>query len=186
MTVVRRSFLLASVMTGALAAVPAVADAATTTPGATAHSSGELTALQVAEQIAASVQTKVLPTNFAENAVYVMPFAIPGTPQTITGSAAILAHFQAGSSNPASQALEIQQVNPTYYQGQDPGVVVFELEIQGVVTATGDAFTLNSSIGVLTVRCGEIVSWHDYSNIIGGSAAAGTIPQLVTVLDSLA
>ncbi|MDH6121819.1 ketosteroid isomerase-like protein [Kitasatospora sp. GAS204A] len=145
-----------------------------------------LTPLEVAEAIAKSVVTKVMPDVFAEDAVYVPRFALPGAPQSIAGKDAILQYFAAASSSPASGILKIEDLEPAYYQGKDPEVVVMEFTIKGVNNNSGKPFGFNSSIGMLRVRHGRIVEWHDYPNMIAGATAAGTLPQLISVLEKIA
>ncbi|MFI9161990.1 nuclear transport factor 2 family protein [Kitasatospora aureofaciens] len=144
------------------------------------------TPLQVAQAIVQSVQSKVMPDVFAADAVYVPRFALPGAPQSVQGKDAILQYFAAAAKNPASGVLRIQELDPVYCRGKDPEIVVVELTVKGVNTGTGKPFSFNSSIGVLRVRAGRIVEWHDYSNTIGGSAAAGMLPQLIGALEAIA
>jgi ketosteroid isomerase-like protein len=144
-----------------------------------------LTAREVAEAIADSVATKQAPDVFAEDVVYIMPFALPGAPTRIEGRAAVEAMFEAARSSAASNALKIQEVVPTFYEGEDSDVVVFETLIRGESTATGQPFEFNSSIGVLSVRDGRLVQWRDYPNTITGALESGTLPQLITRLQQL-
>ncbi|MDH6121818.1 nuclear transport factor 2 family protein [Kitasatospora sp. GAS204B] len=195
MHIARRHFMRAGA--GAAVAVPAVfgatqaraaaptAPQAPTVPQAVTDDT-VATPLQVAQQIATSVVTKVMPDVFADNAVYLPKFALPGAPQCIVGKDAILQYFAAASSSPASSALQIQELDPVYYPGSDPEVVTMEFTIKGVNTTTGKPFDFNASIGVLRVQNGRIVEWHDYSNSIGGATAAGMLPQLIGALQTIA
>ncbi|MFI9162284.1 nuclear transport factor 2 family protein [Kitasatospora aureofaciens] len=145
-----------------------------------------LTPLEVAAAIAKSVVTKEMPDVFAVDALYVPKFAFPGAPQSIQGRDAILQYFAAASKSPTSGILKIEELTPTYYQGDDDEVVVMEFTLKGTNTNTNQPFEFNSSIGVLRVRDGLIVEWHDYPNMIGGATAAGTLPQLIAALEKIA
>ncbi|MFF9351711.1 nuclear transport factor 2 family protein [Streptomyces sp. NPDC014734] len=143
------------------------------------------TAREVAERISAGMLTKETPDVFAENSAYITPFALPGAPARIEGRAAIMEHMRAVASNEAASALELQEVIPTFHEGKDPEVVVMQFKIKGKSNVTGEAFELDSSIGVLRVCHGEIVEWYDYPNIIGGAAAGGTLGQLAAMLGQI-
>ncbi|MEU3990385.1 nuclear transport factor 2 family protein [Streptomyces platensis] len=140
------------------------------------------TAREVAERISAGMLTKETPDVFAENGAYITPFALPGAPARIEGRTAIMEHMQAVASSEAASALELQEVIPTFHEGKDPEVVVMQFKVKGKSRVTGEAFELDSSIGVLRVRGGKIVEWHDYPNIIGGAAASGTLGRLAAML----
>lgn len=143
------------------------------------------TARDVAERIAAGMLTKETPDVFAEDAVYITPFSLPGFPARIEGREAIMEHMRAAGSNEAANALELLEVIPTYSEGKDREVVVMEFKVKGKSKVTGDSFEFDSSIGVLRVRCGKVVEWRDYPNIIGGSAAGGTLKQLAAMLEQM-
>jgi ketosteroid isomerase-like protein len=142
----------------------------------------KLSALEIAQAIALSVKTKHVPDVFAEDAVYVTPFAIPGTPERVEGREAIMAMFAKASNSP----LDVHTIMPTFYQGADPNIVTMVFVVTGQSKATGKPFNFTSSIGVLTVIDGKIQEWRDFPNLIAGSAASGTIPQLVAALEKLA
>jgi ketosteroid isomerase-like protein len=145
-----------------------------------------MTTLEIAQAIAESVKTKQVPDVFAEDAVYVMPFHIPGTPDRVEGREAIMAMFANAGSSPASQAMDIQEVTPTFYPAADPNVITMEFVVDGKNKNTGEAFHFTSSIGVLKVADCKVKEWRDIPNMIGGADASGTIPQLVAVLNGLA
>lgn len=81
-----------------------------------------------------------------------------------------------------SGVLDIQHADAVVHTTTDPEVVVLETEVSGVNTGTGEPFRFTSSIGVLRVRQGKIVSWRDYPNFLGGAEAAGALPQLGAML----
>ncbi|GFE13618.1 hypothetical protein Sgleb_16650 [Streptomyces glebosus] len=143
------------------------------------------TAREVAEQISAGMLAKETPDVFAEDSAYITPFALPGAPARIEGRTAIMEHMRAVASSEAAKALEIQEVIPTFHEGKDPEIVVMQFKVKGKSNVTGEAFELDSSIGVLKVHRGKIVEWHDYPNIIGGSAAGGTLRQLAAMLSQI-
>lgn len=118
---------------------------------------------------------------FAPDGVYELPFAPPGMPARLEGKPAIKEGMATHAAN-ARRMLDIQGAEMTIHELADPEVVVVEFEAYGTAVQTGDKFRFPSSIGVIRVRDGNIVSYRDYPNVIGGAAAAGTLPQLAAAL----
>lgn len=124
---------------------------------------------------------------FAADAVYESPFGLPGTPRRFEGREAIYAHFaqrRADELSAAMQTLDIQATDATVHESTDPEVVTFEFELSGTSRTTGEPFRFTSTIGVLTVRNGQIVHWRDYPNFVGAADATGALPQLAAILTS--
>jgi ketosteroid isomerase-like protein len=144
-----------------------------------------VTAYDVAKRIADGILKKETPDVFAEDAVYITPFSVPGAPSRIEGREAILEHMRNAGSSEAAKALEIQEVIPTFHKGKDPEVVVMEFTLKGTSQVTGEAFEFDSSIGVLTVRHGKVVQWRDYPNLIGGASAGGMLKELAAMLSQI-
>ncbi|MCP2256610.1 Ketosteroid isomerase-related protein [Streptoalloteichus tenebrarius] len=119
---------------------------------------------------------------FAEDAVYETPFALPGSPRRFEGREAIQNHLAARSAEGMRAALDIRDAVATVYETTDPDVVAFEFELSGVSVPAGTPFRFTSSIGVLRVRDGRITHWRDFPNFLGGAEAAGALPQLAAML----
>lgn len=105
---------------------------------------------------------------FAEDAVFELPFAPAGVPTVLSGGEAIRAHLN--KSVPASQARWHNATVKAVYAGLDPEVIVAEYLLDAVIQATGEPFQL-SSIIVLRVRDGQIVSSRTYANPVQTAAA---------------
>ncbi|MTD58846.1 nuclear transport factor 2 family protein [Amycolatopsis pithecellobii] len=119
---------------------------------------------------------------FAEDAVYEIAFAVPGTPDRVEGRDAIIAHMKAVADGPAATLLDIKDVQGTYHRTDDDAVVVMEFRVTGERSTDHTPFEFRSSIGVLTVRHGRIAHWRDYPNAVGGAAAAGFLKQFAELL----
>lgn len=123
--------------------------------------------------------------DFAEDAVYETPFALPGKSRRYEGREAIYAHFAERRTDAMSAAiatLDIQTNEATVYESTDPEVVTFEFELSGVSKTTGEPFRFTSTIGVLAVRDGKIVHWRDYPNFLGAAEATGARTQLAELI----
>ncbi|QIS08065.1 nuclear transport factor 2 family protein [Nocardia arthritidis] len=122
---------------------------------------------------------------FADDAVYETPFALPGKPKSYKGPEAINAHFaerRADAMSAAMATLEIRANEATVYESTDSEVVTFEFELSGVSKVTGEPFRFTSTIGVLTVRNGKIVRWRDYPNFLGAAEVTGARTQLAELI----
>ncbi|NJP88595.1 nuclear transport factor 2 family protein [Nonomuraea sp. FMUSA5-5] len=109
---------------------------------------------------------------WAEDGVIEFPFAQPGYPQRVEGRAAIHEYLR-----DYPDILDIREItSKTVHQSVDPDVVIVEMEVAGVVAATGRPYTMRY-IAVITVRDGEIRSYRDYwsplaaAEIMGGTDA---------------
>jgi ketosteroid isomerase-like protein len=147
------------------------------------HTSAVASPQDIAERIRASLIGKDANAGlYADDAVYETPFALPGAVRRIEGRDAIEAHMAARAGDGMSSMLDIQHADAVIHTTADPEVVVLETEVHGVNAGTGEPFRFASSIGVLRVRQGKIVSWRDYPNFLGGAEAAGALPQLGAML----
>lgn len=122
---------------------------------------------------------------FAADAVFEYPFVAPGWPAELHGREAIRAHVVATRGDIRTR-VELTGFRTTVHQTTDPGVVVLEHVASGTTRATGQPFRLNSGVGVLTVRDGEITHYRDYTNPLGAAIAVGRLPELVQALSSAA
>jgi uncharacterized protein len=98
---------------------------------------------------------------FAPDGVLEWPFAPAGVPSHLEGREAIRAVLE-----PLGRRVRLAGTRPTgvrsvVHETLDPEVVVVELELEGEVAATGDAYRL-PYIQVFRVRDGAIVSFRDY------------------------
>jgi len=124
--------------------------------------------------------TQAFIDHFAEDGVYESPFALAGQPSRWEGFAAISEHL--GGENPTKKLLEFTKVTVKVNLGHDPEVATAQFTIEGKVRATGEHFTLPSSIGVIRVRDGKIVHYQDYTNILRGAQIAGVLAQFAASL----
>ncbi|PPK71469.1 nuclear transport factor 2 family protein [Actinokineospora auranticolor] len=119
-------------------------------------------------------------SHFAEDAVYETPFVLGGRPSRWEGYAAISEHL--GQANPVRGLLEFTRVTVEVHQGADPHEATVQFAIEGRVRATGEAFALPSSVGVVRVRDGKVVRYQDYVNTLRGAQVAGVLPQFAESL----
>jgi ketosteroid isomerase-like protein len=100
---------------------------------------------------------------FAADGVLTYPFAPPGWSAELTGREAIRAHFSGAARS--RELFEIQEVQATVRETDDPEVVVTEITHHGWSRATESPYRL-TAIGVIRVRDGEIVRYDDYMDPI--------------------
>ncbi|MET8849429.1 nuclear transport factor 2 family protein [Amycolatopsis sp. NPDC004625] len=107
---------------------------------------------------------------WAEDGVLEFPFAGPGYPKRVEGRDAIREYLR-----DYPNLLDIREVTAkTVHETTEPGVVVAEFTVAGVVVATQRPYEL-SYIAVITVEDGEIRSYRDYwspqaaADILGGA-----------------
>ncbi|MEU8341467.1 Ketosteroid isomerase-related protein [Actinomadura meyerae] len=98
-----------------------------------------------------------LPRLYAEDAVVVHPFALPGS--RLEGRDALRAHFAQLETLP----LEMEARNVVVHQTADPEVIIAEFEYAARNTETGREFVL-PNIFVMRVRDGHIVESRDYAH----------------------
>jgi ketosteroid isomerase-like protein len=109
---------------------------------------------------------------WAEDGVLEFPFAGPGYPKRVEGRDAIREYLR-----DYPNLLDIREITAkTVHETTEPGVVVVEFTVAGVVVATQQPYEL-SYIAVITVTDGEIRSYRDYwspqaaAGILGGADA---------------
>ncbi|WBB72184.1 hypothetical protein O7602_21015 [Micromonospora sp. WMMD1128] len=122
---------------------------------------------------------------FAVDGVYESMFTLPGMATRFEGRDVIREHLRTRLGG-AAAVLDTREVNVTTYPGADPEILVVSVELVGFSRGTDSDFRIHSSLGVLRIRGGEIVTYHDYPNAIGGSAAAGSLDKLGALLTSFA
>lgn len=109
--------------------------------------------LLVAKDMAGYVQL------FAEDTVVEYGFPPPGWPKRMSGRAEV-----DGRLSNFPDFLRIEEVRDLkVHKTTDPEVVVAELVLAGIVTATGKPYE-SRYIQVVTVRGGQIVHFRDYWN----------------------
>ncbi|MFJ8690986.1 nuclear transport factor 2 family protein [Micromonospora wenchangensis] len=118
---------------------------------------------------------------FAVDGVYETMFALPGMPTRFQGRDVIRTHLRTRLGG-AAAVLDTREAHLTTYPGADPELLVISVELVGFSHGTDSDFRVNSSLGVLRIRDDEIVTYHDYPNAIGGSAAAGSLDKLGNLL----
>ncbi len=122
---------------------------------------------------------------FAVDGVYETMFTLPGLPTRFEGREVIRAHLRTRLGG-AAAVLDTRTATLTTYPGADPEILVVSVELAGFSTGTDSDFRFTSSLGVLRIRHGEIASYRDYPNAIGGSAAAGSVDKLGNLLIGIA
>ncbi|MEV6800339.1 hypothetical protein AB0M91_18605 [Micromonospora rifamycinica] len=122
---------------------------------------------------------------FAVDGVYETMFTLPGMPTRFEGRDVIREHLRTRLGG-AAAVLDTREANLTTYPGADPEILVVSVELVGFSHGTNSDFRINSSLGVLRIRGGEIVTYNDYPNAVGGSAAAGSLDKLGALLISVA
>lgn len=129
---------------------------------------------RVVERLRRSVETMdtgALAEPLAPDAMYEVPFAPPSIPVRIEGREAVMAHLAEAADR--GRGLGIEEVSSTVHMGAYPELVVIELQVSGTSPGTGRSYRFDSSIGVVRVRKGRIISWRDYPNVSAAEALAG-------------
>ena len=116
---------------------------------------------------------------FAADGVLAYPFAPPGWPAELTGREAIRAHFSRAAR--ARELFEIEEVQATVRETDDPEVVVTEITHHGWSRVTESPYRL-TAIGVIRVRGGEIVRYDDYMDPIAAARLLGRTGDLAAAL----
>jgi ketosteroid isomerase-like protein len=118
---------------------------------------------------------------YAPEFVIEMPFAVDGLypSRAQTTRQELRARVQAGTAMRRYKSLS----NVTIHETADPEVIVAEYQLDGEMTATGQAFSLRFAM-VITVRDGHIVHSRDYSDPVAGARILGRLPELISALSS--
>ncbi|MEU6561693.1 nuclear transport factor 2 family protein [Nocardia nova] len=94
----------------------------------------------------------------APDAVFEIPFPIPGMPQRIQGREAIREHLAQRWSG--LSGIEIHGVYPTVYETTDPAVLFVENDVD--MTLAGTRARVHTSVNRVHVRDGEVTLFRDY------------------------
>jgi uncharacterized protein len=116
---------------------------------------------------------------FAQDGVLRYPFAPPGMPRELVGRDTIRGYHLAASA--ARSLLDIEGVDLTVRDTDDPEVVVAEIEHHGYSHGIAGPYRFRA-IGVIRVRDGEIVEYDDYMDPIAMAAMLGRTQDLVAAL----
>jgi uncharacterized protein len=109
---------------------------------------------------------------YAEDGVHELPFARPGIPRRIEGRENIRAFFSRAAGAAPMTFKEFRNVR--IHETADPGTIICEYDLHGVVTRTGDPFVF-SYILVVTVRDGQLALVRDYMDTFAMTAALGDL-----------
>lgn len=115
---------------------------------------------------------------FAEDGVYETRFSLPGAATRFEGREAIRAHLIAQVSGGGAKLMDLQDAHFMITPSADGQGFVVEVELEGKSLVNDKPFRFASSVGVVRLRDGEIESYRDYPNALGGAAAAGTLKRL--------
>lgn len=130
----------------------------------------------IAAQVRRSVEERdgdLLADLFAGDGVYELPFGAGAGPVRVEGRERIRAHLTEADRRAA--ALGIDRVDTVTRELAESGFVI-ELTVAGAAGASAP-YEFASSIGVVTVRDGEISSYRDYPNVLGAAVALrGGVP----------
>jgi uncharacterized protein len=100
------------------------------------------------------------------------PFAVPGRPRRLSGSAEVREFFLADA-----KLIEVRGVNElTTHQTTDPETIVVEFNGDGIALATGEPCEI-SFVSVFTARDGLCVRYRDYWNPATTLAMQGKSPD---------
>lgn len=138
---------------------------------------------EVAEQVKRMVagEPVVFADLFAADGVIAYPFAAPGHPAELVGREAIRAYFARMAD--ARKLFDLEGIEATFRQTDDPEVVVTEITHHGRSRVTGAPYRL-TAIGVIRVRDGEIVRYDDYMNPVALAEMLGRSADLAKALSA--
>lgn len=95
----------------------------------------------------------------APDAVFEIPFVIPGMPTRLVGRDEIRAHLAQRWSG--ISGIEVHGIYPEVYETTDPEVVLVENEVDMTVPGAERA-RVRTSVNVVRVRDGKVVLFRDY------------------------
>lgn len=95
----------------------------------------------------------------APDAVFEIPFVIPGMPTRLVGRAEIRAHLAQRWSG--ISRIEVHGIYPQVYETADPELVFVENEVDMTVPGAERA-RVRTSVNVVRVRDGKITLFRDY------------------------
>lgn len=95
----------------------------------------------------------------ATDAVFEIPFVIPGMPTRLVGREEIRAHLAQRWSG--ISGIEVHGIHPQVYETDDPEVVFVENEVDMTVPGAARA-RVRTSVNVVRVRDGKVALFRDY------------------------
>lgn len=95
----------------------------------------------------------------APDAVFEIPFTVPGMPTRLEGREAIREHLAQRWSG--LSGIEVHGIYPQVYETGDPGVFLVENEVD-VTYPGGERARVRTSVNVIHVRDGKVVLFRDY------------------------
>ncbi|WP_327144493.1 nuclear transport factor 2 family protein [Nocardia sp. NBC_01327] len=98
---------------------------------------------------------------FAPDAVFEIPFVIPGFPNRFEGREEIRAHLERWWSPQRLSGVVVHGVHPTIYETSDPELFWVENDVE--LTRPGaERARVRTSVNVVGVRDGQVVLFRDY------------------------
>ncbi len=116
---------------------------------------------EVVEQLFSTLSSRdadAFVASLAADALFEIPFPIPGMPQQIQGREAIREHL--AQRWPGLSGIEIHGVYPTIYETADPGVLFVENDVD--MTVAGARARVHTSVNRVHVRDGAVTFFRDY------------------------
>ncbi|MEU2039551.1 nuclear transport factor 2 family protein [Nocardia niwae] len=95
----------------------------------------------------------------APDAVFEIPFTVPGLPTRLEGREAIREHLVQRWSG--LSGIEVHAIHPQIYETNDPGVLLVENEVDMTAPGSGRV-RVRTSVNVVHVRDGRVVLFRDY------------------------
>ncbi|MFJ1458756.1 nuclear transport factor 2 family protein [Nocardia sp. N2S4-5] len=95
----------------------------------------------------------------APDAIFEIPFTIPGLPDRLEGREAIREHLAQRWSG--LSGIEVHAIHPEVYETTDPELLLVENEVDMTVPGAGRA-RVRTSVNVVRVRDGQVVLFRDY------------------------
>jgi ketosteroid isomerase-like protein len=95
----------------------------------------------------------------APDAVFEIPFVVPGMPTRLVGREEIRAHLAQRWSD--ISGIEVHGIYPEVYETIDPEVVLVENEVDMTVPGAQRA-RVRTSVNVVRVHDGEVILFRDY------------------------
>ncbi|BDT92971.1 MULTISPECIES: nuclear transport factor 2 family protein [Nocardia] len=95
----------------------------------------------------------------APDAIFEIPFTVPGFPTRLEGREAIREHLAQRWSG--LSGIEVHAIHPQVYETDDPEVLLVENEVDMTVPGSGRA-RVRTSVNVVHVRDGRVVLFRDY------------------------
>ncbi len=106
-----------------------------------------------------SVDADVFANLMAPDAVFEIPFTVPGMPERIEGREAIRDHLAQRWST--TSEIQIHGVYPVVYDTADPELFFVENEVE-MTPPGGVRSRTRTSVNVVRVRAGKVILFRDY------------------------